>query len=369
MSRIVKAILAITATIGLISTGTVSAQAAAGTLTYSQFLSSPGYQVLSAETTATANFLATQNGVRILNVSSGSMGGIELSHIELEMLSTATASSVTMTMSDTGQPVTEQIFSYADGYAYVPIENVVIWPELKNGSAALTRLKKTPATSVRMTSAQAGSDYAEYTPSSILGGSPLNTLTTLSDTADTEDLSSLAGLVFTEVTSAANATDPLATDYTFTATIPSSGVLPPTDIVFTSTFSQNHVLQLQRMSIALLGMTVENVTTLQVTDQFTMPTALTANTVDWTALVAMGKRISAEKALAGKAKAIAAKAAALAKSAKKTLTGTQITAAAKALKYAVTAIKNGVKLTTKYQGQSGSVCVTAVKGKTVTATC
>ncbi len=370
MSRIIKSAVAIGAAFALLANSAGVAQAAGTSMTFNEFLSSPGYQVLSAEGASTASFLANQVGVRITSVATATMAGTEISHIETELLSTNSASSVTLKSFENGVQVGDAWGSaYANGYVFTPIESALLRPTLKNGAAALARLKKASAKTARMTQAEAGSEFVAYSPSEILGGSNLDPLSWLNDNTSGLDLSAVSGLSFSEVTASPDANDSTITDYSFTATIPASGLLPITDVDFVIRYSQAHVFLDESISMTVGTIAIADTTTLEAVSQLALPTTWQDNSVDWASLVSMGKRISAEKALAGKAKAIAAKAATLAKAAKKTLVGAHLTAAAKALKYAVTAVKNGVKLTTKYQGQTGSVCVTAVKGKAVTATC
>ena len=364
-----KVALAMLASVGLITTVGTSANAAPGTMTYTEFLNSTGYQLLSAENTATANYLSTVNNVRILNTTVGMIGNTEASRIEIELLSTKTSSKVSLKMVTAGVETAQPGFTFANGYAYVPSDTALVRPELKNGAAALARLAKSQASDVRMTQAEAGADFTQYTPDAILGGGAIDPLGKVTDNAGASDLATLQGLTFSEVTTSPNATEPTWTDYEFTATLDNGGLLPATDMVIVSTYDQNHVFQKQKLSMNVLGMVLESTTTIEILDQLTIAPVPAANYVDWSSLVAMGKRISAEKSLASKAKALSSKAAALAKSSKKTLSATQLAAAAKALKYSVTTVKNGVKLTAKYQGQAGSVCVTAVKGKPVTGNC
>ncbi|MCX8530119.1 MAG: hypothetical protein ORN27_08655 [Rhodoluna sp.] len=365
-----KALLSITAAVSLFAAGTLSAVAAPTSLSLNEFLSSAGYQVLAAEGAATANFLSNQTGVRITSVATATSNGTEVSHIETELLSTNSASSATIKSFENGLQVGSTWgTAQANGYVYEPVSTALVRPDLKNGAAALARLGKSSAASVRMTKAVAGVEFVPYSPSEILGGSQIDPLSWLNDNTSGADLSAVSGLKFSEVTSGLDVDNSGLTDFSFTATIPATDLLPATDIDFVIRYNANHIFQDESISMTVGAVTVTSTTTLETVAQLTLPTTWADNAVDWAALLAMGKRISAEKLVATKASAIAAKALAAAKKAKKTLVASYITAAAKALKYSVTAVRNGVKLSAKYQGQTGSVCVTAVRGKVVKANC
>jgi SpoU rRNA methylase family enzyme len=116
-------------------------------------------------------------------------------------------------------------------------------------------------------------------------------------------------------------------------------------------------------------MAIETSYRVSVPNNATVTVPLEAQTVNLKALTTMGKRIGAEKLVTTKAKAIATKAKALAKAAKKTLVAKHITDAAKALKYKIALVKNGAKISTSYQGVTGSMCVVATKGVAVVSNC
>jgi hypothetical protein len=370
MSRLAKASVAVVASIGMAFASITAAQAAPTTLTFNEFLNSPGYQVMSSESTATATYLSSSDGVRITSTITASQGAAELTRMVLELVATQSASSATLTSYSGGVPVGQPYgWAFANGYVYEPISAVMLRPDLKNGSAALARLKKTGATTVRLTNSAAGVDATAYSPSEIMAGTNVDPLASLGSVTSGAALATISGLRFSEVSSAPNATEPTSTDYSFSATLPASGLMPEIAIDVVSTFDQNHLLNTQTMSITAGPITSVSTTTLEVLNQVTLPTIWQDNTVDWVTLQITGQRIAAEKLVAPKTAAIVAKAVSAAKKAKKALTSSYLVSAAKALKYAYTAIKNGLKLTAKYSGQSGSMCVTVVKGKAVTANC
>jgi hypothetical protein len=365
-----KALLSITSTLALVSSGALSAAATPTPLTLNEFLSSAGYQVLAAEGAATANFLSDQTGVRITSVAIATSNGTEVSHIETELLSTKSASNATIKSFEGGVQVGSTWgTAQSKGYVYAPLSTALLRPDLKNGSAALARLGKSSAVSVRLTKAVAGAEFVPYSPSEILGGSQIDPLSWLNDNTAGADLSAVSGLSFSEVSSSQDATNSELTDFTFTATVPATNLLPSTAVDFVIRYNANHIFKDETIAMTVGAVTVASTTTLEAVPQLVLPTTWQDNSVDWAALLAMGKRISAEKLVDAKASAIASKALSAAKKAKKVLVASYITAAAKALKYSVTPIRNGVKLSATYQGQMGSVCVTAVSGKAVKATC
>lgn len=370
MSRLAKSVGAVFASIGMMFASVTAAQAAPTTLTFSEFLNSPGYQVMSSESTATATYLSTSNGVRITSTVTASQGSTELTRMVLELVASQSASSATLTSFSGGVQVGEPYgWAFSNGYVYEPISTAMVRTDLKNGVQALARLNKTSATTVRLTNSQAGADANLYSPSEILAGTNVDPLASLTSVTSGAALATINGLRFSEVFSAPNSLDPTSTDYSFSVSLPADGQMPEITIDVLSTFSQNHVLKTQNMSITVGPITSVSRTTLEVLNQATMPTTWQDNSVDWVTLQVTGQRIQAEKLVTPKAAAVTAKAVAAAKKAKKALTSSYLTSAAKALKYAYTAIKNGVKLTAKYSGQSGSVCVTVVRGKAVTNHC
>jgi hypothetical protein len=288
----------------------------------------------------------------------------------LELVANQSASSATLTSFSGGVQVGEPYgWAFSNGYVYEPISAAMVRTDLKNGAQALARLNKTSATTVRLTNSQAGADANLYSPGEILAGTNVDPLASLTSVTSGEALATISGLRFSEVSSAPNSLDPTSTDYSFTASLPASGLMPEITIDVLSTFNQNHVLTTQNMSITAGPISSVSTTTLEVLNQVTLPTTWQDNSVDWVTLQVTGQRIQAEKLAAPKAVAITSKAVAAAKKAKKTLASSYLVSAAKALKYAYTSIKNGVKITAKYSGQSGSVCVTVLKGKAVTNHC
>jgi hypothetical protein len=370
MSRLAKSVGAIFTAAVMALAALTPAQAAPTTLNYNEFLNSPGYQVMSSEGTATSSFLSASDGVRITTTMTTSQGGAEVNRSVLELVATQSASSSTLTAFSGGVQLGQPYgWAFANGYVYEPINGVILRSDLKNGAAALARLKKTAATTARMTSAAAGAEATPYSPSEIMAGSGLDPLATLATVGSGSPLSTRVGLLLSEVSSEPNAAEPTSTDYAFSASLPATDQVPAISLDAVVTYDEAHIFKTETMTMNAGEVTTVITTNLEVLNQVTLPTTWQDNTVDWVTLQIMGQRIQAEKLVTPKALAIATKAAAAAKKAKKTLTSSYLISAAKALKYAYTAIKSGVKLTGKYSRQSGSVCVTAVKGKAVTAHC
>ena len=307
--------------------------------------------------------------MRINTVTTAISNGAEVSHIETELLSTNSASVTATRTFDNGVQVGNTLgIAYANGFVFTPIASALVRTELKNGSAALVRLNKTGALTAKMTQAAAGSEFVSYSPDEILGGTQIDPLRWLNENTDGPDLASVTGLSFSEVSSAQDVNNLQLTDYSFTATIPASNVLPAKSIDFVVRYN-NHIFRDETIAMTVGGVVVSSTTTLETVSQLSLPTTWQDNAVEWTTLVSTGKRISAEKLVTPTASAIAAKATATAKKAKKAIVASYIAAAAKSLKYSVTAIKNGVKVSTKYQSQTGSMCVTALRGKASVAHC
>ncbi len=358
------------ASFALVFSGSFAAKASGESLTLAEFQASPGYQLLSDESGATASFLSTAAAAQISTTSSMEVNGTPASGTILQLNSIKTKSQVTLSNTNGGEVVgTPLIGTFEGNLFYGPVNIASSANGVINYDAAITRLNKASATILAMPADGSPSPFSNYTPNQIFSGAQMDPLARLTEGFSTDSLSNVAGLLFSTVEPQANADNPSSTDYVFTASSPATGQTPPYEWVVTTTFNESHVFVSQTLRAVVVDITVNILTELSTPASIEFAAVDKTQSVALSSLVTMGRKIAAEKSLAAKAKSLATKATALAKATRKTLTVTQLKSAAKTLKLSTVALKTGVKLTAKYQGVAGSVCVTAVKGKAVTAHC
>ena len=365
-----RLVLGMVATFTLAFSGASAAKANNETLSLAEFQASPGYQLLSDEEGATSIFLSNASGVKITTTSSTSMTGTPAAGTILQLVATKTKSQASLANTDGGFEVGTPLIGTFDGAVfYSPVSIASTLAGVINFEAAIARLNNSPTTVLAMPADTAPSSFSKYTPAQIYSGAQLDPLAQLEEALAQGPLSDVAGLQFSPVTSAPTESDPTSTDYVFSAVSPVSGQTPAFNWNFRTTFNANHVLVSQSLTAYFMDISMSVLTTLETPASPTFVPIDTSHSVALSALVTMGRKIAAENSLAAKAKSLATKAAALAKSTRKALTVIQLKSAAKTLKLSTVALKTGVKLTAKFLGVAGSVCVTAVKGKAVTAHC
>ena len=362
MKNKLKLAIATLAAFLLVGSTGIAANAAPTTLSFAEFQLSSGYVELEALNVASDAFLATQSGIEFnISVDTSFLGQSMTTTEQFLVTKTATFASITTPDEQTGDPFTIN-YGFANG-SYFEDMNTAALTGIPNAEAALGRLGKSATTNLIYDSAEVPDGLSDISPDSILTGETIAPLSQLSVAQDT--------MTYSPVSKAANTLDATSTDYSFNATVPASGLMPAIGVLATETFdSSNHLKAVKSVAgVPSLGLTITMTASVSVNNSLVINLPTENNSVHKNALVNMGKKISAEKLVSTKAKAVATKAKALAKAAKKTLAAKNITDAAKALKYSVSSVKNGVKLTTKYQGVSGSMCVVATKGAAVVAPC
>jgi hypothetical protein len=360
-SKLNLAIATIAALLLVGSTG-LAANASAATLTLAEFQAGAVYQELQTLSTSSDAYLAAQSGVEFnISVTTSMLGQSMTSSSRFLATKTATSASLTMPDEQTGDPFTIN-FGFGNGSYFENMDTAPL-TGVPNADAALARLGKSATTNLIYDTAVTPDGLSDIKPESLFSGDTIAPLSQLGVTQDS--------MTFSEVSKTSNSIDASSTDYSYSAIVPESGLSPAINIDANLTFDSNsHLKQVHTIAtIPGLGITIIMHATVAVNNSLVVTLPTEANSVHMNALVNMGKKISAEKLVTTKAKALATKAKALAKAAKKTLVAKHITDAAKALKYSVSSVKNGVKLTTKYQGVSGSMCVVATKGAAVVAPC
>ena len=358
MSKFKYAVVLATAIFAVAASG-VSANAAATSLSWTQFKASAGYMEIESKSQATDTYLQSQQALKFDLEAKTSLLGMSMT-ANLAVTSTKTASSATLTIAETGGDSEFIEFGFADGtyYEVYTPEGVAGVPNL---AAALSRLKKTGSRYIKLDTAVAPEYLEDVAPATMFSSENLDPLGDYND--------NLSTMTFSEVTKSANLVNAANTDHAFSATLPAAGVMPAVNLeVITTVDAASHVVA-AKSTASVSGMTIETTYTVSVPVNATVTAPLESQSVHIKALMTMGKRIGAEKLVTTKAKAIATKAKALAKGAKKTLVAKHITDAAKALKYKVALVKNGAKISTSYQGITGSMCVVATKGVPVVSNC
>lgn len=358
MSKFKYAVVLATAIFAIAASG-VSANAAATSLSWTQFKASAGYMELVSKNQTTETYLQSQQALKFDLEAKTSLLGMSMT-ANLAVTSTKTASAATLTIAETGGDSEFIEFGFADGsyYEVYTPEGVAGVPNL---AAALSRMKKTGSSYIKLDTAITPEHLEDVSPATLFSSENLDPLGDYND--------NLATMTFSEVTKSANLVNAANTDYAFSATLPAAGVMPAVNLeVITTVDAADHVIA-AKSTAGVTGMTIETNYKVSVPVNAAVTVPLESQSVHIKALMTMGKRIGAEKLVTTKAKSIATKAKALAKAAKKTLIAKHITDAAKALKYKVTLVKNGAKISTSYQGVTGSMCVVATKGVAVVSNC
>lgn len=362
MNSKIKYAVVLVATFFALAASGVSANAAPATLTYAQFQATAGYKELAALSASSDAHLALQSGVDFnISVFTSVFGESTTSTVRFLATKTATAAAITSPDEETGEPFTIN-YGYANGSYYEEMTTAPL-TGVPNANAALARLGKSSTKNLIYDSAETPEGLSDIKPGTLFTGETISPLSQISVVQET--------MTFSEVSKAANALDASSTDFSYSAAVPASALTPAMTVDARLTFDSNSHLKLVESiaRIASLELTMIMTASVTVNNSLVIDLPTEKNSVHMKALVAMGKKIAAEKLVTTKAKAIAAKAKALAKAAKKTLVAKHITDAAKALKYKITLAKNGAKISTSYQGVTGSMCVVATKGVAVVSNC
>ncbi|NDD25637.1 MAG: hypothetical protein EB103_01980 [Actinobacteria bacterium] len=360
MSKFTKSITSALAILSLSFTGLSAAKAdETPTLTFGEFMAGPAYQDYVAANVANSEFLKAQSGLTIetsatMNLA-GSISYSSTMKIETDMENSRismTNAGKTMNIVIIGNTAYSDLGTYSASFAPA------------NKTKVFSRIGKTAGKSIKM----------KEIPSDVVSFAPANLVSDPSAVQNQFMQSMLADLgvdlKFTEMVKSVNPSDETLTDYRFSIGMDSAGGSVRVDMI--TTFDANSMLVKieSNMSGVSEGITMtflNLVITTSVTPDVVIeaPSAL----IDETTIIRTSNQLIAESKSTAKAAAITKKAAELAKKAKKSVSATYLQAAAKSLKYTVTKLSNGVKLTSTVSGVKGSLCVTAYKGKTSTKNC
>ena len=359
MLKIVRALTAALAAITLSFTGLSAAKAETeANLTLEQFMASDAYKDYVDANLANMAYLKAQDGLTLdLNLSiqyDEEPAVVTLIKVESDKQN----SRVNMTTGDLSMNV---VMIGDTAYTDLSTYNTYFGPENRN--KVFGRIGTPTGKSIKMKTVP--SEVADFTPAKILEN-PAGVQTELmqSEYSSYSDL-----LKFTEMVKTPNPDDATKTDYSFGYELDLLGTKIRADQV--STFDANSMLVKSVGSSSAVSVAISIQSDLVLTTTVTPDLAIVAPTsvLDEKTIYRTSNQITAEGKSTAKALAITKKATELAKKAKKPVSATYLQAAAKTLKYSVTKLSNGVKLTSSVSGVKGSLCVTAYRGKASTKSC
>lgn len=367
MNKLTKSLLALATAFGLLGANAIAVQASEpASLTYEQFLASEGYKEFEALGKASAAYLANQNGVELVTSVSMRQAGTE------SVLGTSTiqATKTRVQMVNEMLGVSSKVL-IIDGAAYTNLSEYKDSYGPDNINKVTKRIPGISAKMVKLTAMP--EDLSEYTPENIFDSSDANQTSLL--LSQFKDL--LALYTFSEIVKTTNAQDETLTDYSWDMSFSLFGMKAL--IRQTYTFDSNSMLVLGKLLVgnstdanadpfATDGSSTTTITT-TVKNDLVIDAPATSLILDESSITRMSNQIIAEEKSTKKAAAIAAKALKLAKATKAKLSSKHLADAAKSLKYSVTKISNGIKISATVSGVKGNLCLTVVKGKTSTKTC
>ena len=326
--------------------------------TYSEFYDLPLGKEFAALQEANEQRFFLADAVEVTTTSRAEFLG-EFSEARVEMLlSEDVARLREYTITKRGENLTQEVgMIEGDYYVALPAPGEV--SSIKNYDAALSRLKKTGAQWMLVDDKSFGIATPELEQDILFNS--------ISDPAQI-GAALLDKAWFSELIKSVSPTDSSLIEYKFSVTVAAGNNLF-TQIDQTTTFNSEGELISQELKLDILGISSTTTSVFKITTRDKIEVPDTYEMVSLAAFKKASHQISAEKSLSSKVKALTSKATALAKSARKTLTSKQLVDGAKALKYTVASIKNGVRLSAKYQGIEGRMCLVATKGKVVATAC
>lgn len=360
MFKFSKAFASLGVALSMVAASTAAAHAETPTLSYADFVKSAGYLELQNANSASLKFISEQKGLNVITSMGTKLMGTSIGQVSLIVDGTKDATRSTMTITHSDNDGVFQ-YGYANGSYNESMDVIRKSGDFANLDEILNRLNKSSATWVNLKSQTLPSGAAALTPDELFTGKSTDALSTLG--IDT------SLMLFSEVTKAPSQVNPTTTIYSYTASLTDSGITANLTAKFT--FLESGLLQEISVKESVDALTLEvGLAVIQIVENdIQIPTLDAMNSVNLPDIKIMSNQIAAEKSVTPKANSIAVKAQTLAKKLKKALSGKNISDAANALKVKVKAVKNGVKLTGKVSGVSGSMCVVAVKGKAVVDHC
>ena len=354
-----KSLVAALSIIGLSLTGlSASTAAEAPSLTFEEFSASANYQDYVAANLANTAYLKDQEGITydVLLLMSVPEGDPVPTTMKIE--SDKKNSRVYIT---SGELVMNIVMIGTSAYADQITYNTYYGPENRN--QVFNRIGNTSGKSIKLKSI----------PEEVASFSPANMLADPS-AVQTEILQSqfanlASSFKFSEMVKSVNPDDETKTDYSFSFSLDIA--LASITIDMLSTFDANSMLVKSVIHMSTVSGAFNQTSDMVMQTSITPDLVITApaSVIDEKNIIRTSHQLVAEEKSATKAAAISKKATVLAKKAKKPVSAAHLQAAATALKYKVTKLSNGVKLTATESGVKGSLCVTVNKGKTSTKNC
>jgi len=359
MSNFKKSLTAALAALLLSVTGLGVAKAEeTPSLTLEEFMASAAYEDYVAANEANIDYLKEQNGITMdlaMTLQNGD-GEPVPSVVKIETDKQNTRVSIS-----SGELSMNVVMIGDTAYADLDTYKTYFGPE--NRSKVFSRIGTPTGKSIKMKTIP--TEVADFTPAKMFE----NPAGVQSGLIQSQYAAFGELLKFTEMVKTPNLTDQTQTDYSFSFGFEFLGSVIRADQV--STFDANSMLVKSISNVSAVSQELTVSTNVELITTVTPDLVIAAPTAifDENTIIRTSNQITAESKSTAKAAAIAKKAAELAKKAKKPVSATYLVSAAKSLKYSVTKLSNGVKLTSTVSGVKGSLCVTAYKGKTSTKNC
>jgi len=351
------------------SFASLPAKAADTTFTFNQFSESAGYKELqSAMDDFARDFVLAKSGSLRL-ITNSDAGEVVIGRYDALVTTNSNSTRIQISNADElmGSEMVDD-YGVSNGKFFGSFESYENHTGITNTATVLSRLGKKNATLYKSDSETALSSVG-------LNSSAIDTLTmSYMESWNQMQLEFQPTATFSEVTTSANSINPADTDYGFDFQFTSQLSNDPCtgNVQITLTADGNHYSAITRAKVPYFGGIVVDLvisSTVEINPDQVVEVPNLDNAVDLKSFISMKSKIGAEAASNKKAKTMVTKAKALATKAKQAVSSNHLVQAAKSLKYTYTNIKNGLKLSSKVAGVSGSVCVTVVKKVIQTKTC
>ena len=342
-----------------------SASADGATLTYSEFMATPEYATLTAASANNASAVRNTLGMDVTMDVKTTVLKVKVISLRANIAVNQNTSWAQVIQLDANGNITQDKTDYYYGNSTY-IQDLDTFQagkdKVANLNDVLTRLGKPNANAVSSDKGTAPEAVGDIKPSAIFAS-------VAEDQLDAKNGFDGTGMYFTNITVSHDFFG--ATTYSFQS---QSAVGTSGDILnasYSETFNVSGLLANQSIdtSDTLGNVALSVATSIMAHNDIMVPCPQPYVTVDQKQLTTMGHKVEAEKLVTGKAISLAAVAKSLAKSTHSALAIKHLTLAAKTLSAKTTSVKNGVKLTAKSKGVSGSMCVTIAKGKTAVNHC
>lgn len=356
MSKVIKFAAVSAAVLGLVASGTSSANAGSTTnLTYAQFSESAGFKELQDASKASNNFIASQSGLLLQATT----------EMQFSDLSIAFNTSVEATKSGIHMLVSSDEISseywLVGGKAYMSMDTYLdslagnypnnLLKLIPNGASKVIQMSKIP------------DELSGTTPDILFSPDQSTPITrTFEQYAAVLDY-----FTFSEVTKQVNPEDSKIVDYEFDMAYDLS--VASGTIHEKATFNDGFLTSATITTDG--GVTGRSVTaaTYTIQNDLVIEPPAANNVITEASVTKVIAQEEVKGILQSQGKLIIQKASSLAKKAKAKVSATHLQSAASSLKTKFTKITNGIKISATVAKVKGNLCITAVKGKTSTKTC